>query len=379
VLFYLKNGTEEEQKKYEMIQTEFSNLFRTLELDVRLGGDNNPLIIIKKVPINYAMPLENVGAGVGEMIILLTHLIGSKGLIFALDLPEMQFHPHAQRMLLSVLEKHTKNNQIILVTHSALLLNPEELENIVIIREKNGTALAYQLPNNYFTETESKKLERFLLTDTKDFFFSKAVLLVEGPTEIGAMPVFSDYLGVDCNLKGVSIVQTGKHFGLFVKLLRGFDFPFFVMVDKDTVINIEQSIQVGNRRIDTSPVFCNLHKIGLLEKEDLKQIASFESKIYEKVVRKNKKRFYPEELFEELRMLALKYNVYVLSSDFEGVLKKEGYNKLLKEANSIADSKVIQGRIVAEQIVEKRDEIPKDFARVIYAVKKLIAPNEKSN
>jgi predicted ATP-dependent endonuclease of OLD family len=323
------------------------------------------------------MPLENVGAGIGEMIILLTHLIGSKGRIFALDLPEMQFHPHAQRMLLNVLKEHTANNQIIIVTHSALLLNPKELENIVIIREKNGTAYTYQLPSKYFTETESKKLERFLLTDNKDFFFSRAVVTVEGPTELGAMPVFSEALDNDCNIHGVSFVKTGKHFGLFVKLLKGLDFPYCVMVDKDAIINIEGSIQIGKKRVKTSPVFCNLDKLGLFKK-DLGKIAKFETEIFEKIVNNKQRFFYPDIFFGEMRDMAKKYGVYVLPSDFEGVLKDESYEKLLTEAAHIADSKVVQGRFVAEQIVENEKDIPLEFVNVVRAVQELLTNPKES-
>jgi hypothetical protein len=172
------------------------------------------------------------------------------------------------------------------------------------------------------------------------------------------------------------VVPTGKHFGLFVKLLKGLGFPLSVMVDKDAVINIEQSIKVGDKRVDTSSVFSNLYKIGFLAKEDLQRITEFESEIIEKFVLNKKKRFYPEKLFKEMKEMALKYKVYILSSDFEGVLKKEGYKELLSEAASIADSKVIQGRFVAERIVEEGKDIPAEVRAVNNTTKELVAPVE---
>ncbi len=111
ILLSLKNGNKKEQKRYGMIKKEFLKLFPNLDLDVRWGQGNNALINLDKIQIDYDMPIENVGAGIGEMIILLTHLIQSRDMIFGLDLPEMQFHPHAQRLLLKVLEEHAKTTR----------------------------------------------------------------------------------------------------------------------------------------------------------------------------------------------------------------------------------------------------------------------------
>jgi len=157
VLSSLKNGNRTEMAKFERIKQEFNQLFPNLKLAVRGGPGITPPIFIEKSPIDHEMPIENVGAGIGEMIIILTHLVYSKDLIFGLDLPEMQFHPHAQRLLLKVLEENSKNNQILIVTHSPMLLNPKKLENIVIIREQNGASFVSQLPDGYFTEDERKK------------------------------------------------------------------------------------------------------------------------------------------------------------------------------------------------------------------------------
>jgi putative ATP-dependent endonuclease of OLD family len=369
VLFSLKNGNRKEQKRYEDIKREFTKLFENLELDVRLGEGNSPLLFIEKKSIDFDMPIENVGAGIGEMIILLTHLIASKDVIFGLDLPEMQFHPHAQRLLLKILEEHAKSNQIIMVTHSPLLLNPKNLKNIVIIRERKGKSVASQLEDKHFTKDELIIIERLLLSDKMDFFFSRATLIVEGPTEVGAMPLFSEKIGFDFDTNGISIIKmNGNHFGLWDKLLNGFDIPHAVMCDKDAIMNIDGSIKCKGTKVKTSPVFCSLNTSNRLSGEDKEKILDFQKQI----INVDEKESYPETLFVKLKTLVETYNVFVLSSDFEGILEEKGFGKFLKEASSISRSKVIQGRIVAEKIIKQEEAIPSEFVDVIRSLENLI-------
>jgi nitrogen regulatory protein PII-like uncharacterized protein len=55
----------------------------------------------------------------------------------------------------------------------------------------------------------------------------------------------------------------------------------------------------------------------------------------------------------------------VLPSDFEGVLVKSGHEKLLKKIANLSESKVSCGRIIAEEITEKKLSIPSEFVEII--------------
>ena len=375
VLFTLKNGEKKDAQKFKKIQEDFNDLFQDLSLDVRWGAKNMPLIFIENISIANQVQIENVGAGIGEMIILLTLLTESKGLIIGLDLPEMQFHPHAQRLLLKVLEKHSLNNQIIVVTHSPMLLNPNKLDNVTIIREQNGRSFRSQLPPNYFNNTEKVKVDRYLINNIKDLFFSRATLLVEGPTEVGAMPVFADKLGFNFDSLGVSIVEMGgKHFGIWDKLLSGFGIPHIVMTDKDALLHIAKGkIDCNNSKIKTSAVLCNLSKANHLTNDERQRI----SEVQNQILNGGAGETYPNQLFGELKKIAEAHNVCVLVSDFEGILKQEGYSDLLQNASSISGSKPSQGRFVAEEIVNKNKKIPEEFVMVITKIKELASPSKK--
>jgi len=367
VLATLKMGSRQQRKKFESIKKEFNSLFPTLQLEVMSEApDQPPKIVIEKTPIEYEVPIDRVGAGIGEMVILLTHLIASKDMVFGLDMPELHFHPHSQRLLLDILRERSLKNQILIITHSPILLQSKEIGNIMIAREQKGETILTQLPNYYFNVEEKNRLERNLIGYNSEFFFSRASLIVEGPTEMGGMPIFSKALEKDFDKCGVSMVQTGKHFDIMMKLLDGLRFPYVVMSDKDCLLNIVGSIKINKRKVKTSTLFHNLEKIHVLKRKHKMRISKLENEISTGT----SATAYKDDLFSELSEMARTYGIRVLSSDFEGVLAKNGHTSLLEKAREISESKPMCGRLVAQEIVRQNKEIPDEFVQVINEVTK---------
>jgi len=361
VLGSLKMGTRQQRKRFELIQKEFAKLFTNLKIDVvRESPSAPPFIVIEKSSIEYEVPLDLVGAGIGEMVILLTHLIASEGMVFGLDMPELHFHPHAQRSLLEILKRHSQRNQILVITHSPIFFEPEMVDNLMVVRDREGKTAVTQLPEGYLDLEEKAKLGRYLDAYNKEFLFSRAVLIVDGETEIGALPIFSKALGRDFNILGISLVRTGKHFGILVKLLRGLDFPYLVMADKDALVNIEGSIDVGGQRIETSPVFFNLEKAKLLTAKEKETICQ----VKDQITLIDKRKTY-SGVTRKLSSLARTHDVYVLPSDFEGILADGSNGDIFDEAKKSYGSKVTCGSYCAQEIVRQKRKIPRRFAEVI--------------
>jgi predicted ATP-dependent endonuclease of OLD family len=363
VLATLKMGSRQQRRNFESIKKEFNSLFPTLQLEVTSEGPNQPpKIVIEKIPIEYEVPIDRVGAGIGEMVILLTHLIASKDMVFGLDMPELHFHPHAQRLLLGILAERSQNNQILMITHSPILVQSRDRGNIMVAREQKGETVITQLPDYYFNSEEKNRLDRNLNASNSEFFFSRAALIVEGPTETGAMPIFARSLDKDFDKRGVSIIETGKHFDLMVKLLQGLKFPHVVMADRDCLMDIEKSIRINKRKFKTSTLFYNLDRLDLLKRKHKIRISKLESE----VVTSGSATAYKDDLFKELSAIARTYDIYVLPSDFEGVITRSGYTSLLEEARKESErSKATCGKIVAQEIVKQNKVIPSEFVQVI--------------
>ncbi len=366
VLFNLKNSPRKMQRKrFGQIQRFFASLFPTLRLEVVKG----PHITVERAEIGGEIPLNRIGAGIAQMITLLTHLVGSEDMIFVLDGPELHLHPHSQRLLRRVLEGSTKN-QVMIVSHSPEFINFSDPNGVLLVRQLEGQSNVIQLPKHYLTDEEKAKMSKIVWSEDKEFLFSRRVLLVEGPTEYAAIPIFANRLGRNLDESAVSVVKVGgDYFGLFLKILRGFGFPFLVMCDKDVLMNIGKGkIEIGTKKIRTSPLFYAIWKAGLLKRGDISKLIDAESRIPTPQLNEKRIVAYLERQFGLLESLARKYGFRILNPDFEGFLKKKGFGNLVHEAEAkYPRDKVLQGTHLATSI----KIIPREFGQIISEVSSL--------
>ena len=371
----------EERDKYDEIKRKFSLLFPGLELvSVRDKQKGAPCVhvIIRRKP-HFEVPLESTGTGIIEMVIFLTNLIGSRQRIFVVEEPELHLHPHAQRLLLEVFREHQTDNQLFVITHSPYFIDSRDVENQVIVKMENGMTKATQLPSCYFSKEEKAKLAASLSRlDNRELMFSNSVLLVEGDTERGGMPILAETLAIDVTTdkntsfdkNSVSTVAVGGKdgFGLFIKLLTGIEIPYQVMCDADAILEITAHIPHNEGSIDTSSLFAQLAQLGILDEADLAVLRDSGKLIESQRTRSGTKRSYPRSLFKELKAIAEKHDCVVLDSDFLGVIKSVGHKGLIEEAKrevgARSDARI--GTWVANRI--RGEEIPAAFIASIEKV-----------
>jgi len=367
VLATLKMGNGKARKKWELVKSEFNRLFPNLSLEVTHEETNKPpTVVITKVSTGYETPVDHVGAGIGQMLILLTHLIASEGMVFGLDMPELHLHPHAQRLLLEILIRYSQKNQIIVVTHSPMFVEVAMIDKLILLRDSGGNSVAKQLPQGYFSPDEMLRLQRCLDLQKKELVFSRGVFIVEGETELGAMPILARAIDKDFDTNGITVVRTGKHFGILAKLLNGLGFQYTVMVDKDAMLNIEGSIRVGETRVETSPVFVNLDSIGALNDNEKKTLQDCISKI--ETIEEHKREYV--SVTRKLNAIAKAHGVYVLPSDFEGLLNCGKFKEIYDQSQEISDSKVSRGIFCGQEIARKNMPIPKVLVHIIDVINK---------
>jgi hypothetical protein len=366
VLFNLKNSAKKIQRgRFVEIQRFFTSLFPTLRLEVVKG----PHVLVERASTGREIPLNRIGAGIAQMITLLTHLVGSEDMIFAIDSPELHLHPHSQRLLRNVLQGSTKN-QVLVVSHSPEFVNFSDPIGILLVRQVDGQSSVIQLPNDYLSDKEKAGMSKMVWSEDKDFLFSRRVLLVEGPTEYAAIPILANRLGHNLDENGVSVIEVGgDYFGLFLKLLKGFGFPLLVMCDEDALMTIGKGkIETGTRKIRTSPLFYAIWRTGLLKEGDLAQLIKAENSIT--ITQSNGKNVvrYDENESGLLENLVNKYGFRILSPNFEGFLLRKGFRNLLRDADKkYHKDKVLQGRYVAT----KMEKIPHELKEIIAEVSSL--------
>lgn len=368
VLFNLKNGTPAQIKRFKTIQTTFSSIFPNLKLDV---NKQQQILLIKSNDIEVSH--EHIGAGIVEIIILLIHLIDYKNYVFMLDEPELHLHPHAKRMVAKIIQESSKKNQIICITHSPEFVRLDDFRRIILVKDANGRSKVVKSGCIPLNDEEINKLLRIVDTDQKDFLFARKVLLVEGDTELGAMPTLSQKHGCDFDFLGISLLNVGgNYFAPYVSVLKGFELPYLVMCDKDVLVNISLSIEIGRRHIRTSSIINQLNKLNELSDAEKQTIVDLEKEIVEIPIENrcdNKENssqtttvstraIYNDQAFSKLLEIVHAHSFAVLTSDFEGVFKKSGYEQVLNDARKeFGRSKVLQGKYLAQEVKQIPDEI----------------------
>lgn len=284
-----------------------------------------------------------------------------KTIIYGIDEPEIGLHPHAQRHLLKSLEKLAEYSQVLITTHSDNLIDVCNLENIIRIDKKNEKSIAY---HTYFA-SEQKKILEIHGDNFKEIFFCKRALIVEGETEVGFFSEASKKI-IDCDekknqisysfdLRSVSVIDgEGDTIWKFVKLVKDFEIPFLLLIDKDKISNNNKKIYLNKFK-----------EIGLIEEEKLNELINIKNE---------------SELIERLK----KFNIFIcnpfesclcdtakeetLKKIIEAIIfvkKNWGYNQNLRDFSKVNDINILKRKVKEYLSENKRKRIAKAIAYIL--------------
>jgi len=334
-------------------------------------------LVIRIIKGDKSIPLEFASAGLFETILLLTTMMGQEGKVILLDEPAVNIHPILQNKILELIETQiSKNdNQIILVTHSPYLVNPENLENIWrVISEKNGTKIiniknaVSGLPD----EDEQKIINQLRNSDIRSVLFARGAILVEGASDKFVIEKIDKYLsmkGKGANIEGQdwSVIDMGGKYSLtlFIKLVQNLRIPYVAVLDYDALFQCEKKLKTNDDKIATSAIPICLYNAGLLDNSIIKKIKKIENTIKRQTLpNKNGKPteqfWYPHKHYRFLDSIAKTNKIFVLTKNLENVLQtplKRTQSKPLKDLETI-NQKISQNKI------------PREFYDVIRFVKK---------
>jgi energy-coupling factor transporter ATP-binding protein EcfA2 len=246
-LFRLKNGDPAQRARFAASQELFTRL-TGLTFDITLAtrsanqlGEAPLNLLISPVVIRHGrdLPVEFAGAGVWEALLLSATLSDSAGRVALLDEPARNLHPTLQRRLLS--EMHGAPGQFIVTTHSPYLVSigdDADVTSIVRLDLRDGATHASRLAQG--GSVDDARLRKVLgeSADARALLFARGVVLVEGGTELGALPewfgksAMAQKLGTpDALNMDIFSVDGDLGYGTFVRFLHGLGVPWAIVCD----------------------------------------------------------------------------------------------------------------------------------------------------
>lgn len=181
------------------------------------------------------LPLEYSGTGRTEALFLSALLAGIAGKIVLLDEPAQHLHPTVQASLIAEMQDNTAN-QFFLITHSPVLVSPDAIKNVSRFYMFNDSTQRAFLPLTTIGAKERATIQKELRmsSDVRALLFARGVILVEGETEYGALPIwyqklFARYL--ENEDIAIHSVEGHKNFKTYVRLLENYRVPWVIVCD----------------------------------------------------------------------------------------------------------------------------------------------------
>jgi predicted ATP-dependent endonuclease of OLD family len=216
-----------------------------------------------------------------------------RNFIVAIEEPENHLHPHMQRHLIDFVrklqylwKKEGYQLQVILTTHSPSVVSRFAPWELILLQKEKGSVFAYKWQMNQ-VELMAKELEpdekkkskkatqlqlftEFFMEHFADVFFSACVIIVEGETEQGAIPIWAKKLSppLDFNNLGVCLINPrGDNIVYAMKVLDTFNISHAVLYDRG-----DNHAVIGVSRGCLFPSKNNEFEDDLIESANLKSL-----------------------------------------------------------------------------------------------------------
>lgn len=236
VLLNLKNHPDIAlRQRYDFICGEFCRFFPSINVEAvesELGGRIADVQFIEKGK-DWPIPLNNVGAGVIELLTFLTNLVARKGFIFVIEEPELHLHPQAKRQLYKLIKESSTRNQVFVVTHDPYFIDPDNLHCLTRFSiTGQGTRVA-SLPSTLSSRVRGQLKTAMKDTAKRELLFARAVLLVEDESQQKFILECANKLPYNLDSSGLSVIDVGGKDGFepYIKLVDAFGVPYLCLAD----------------------------------------------------------------------------------------------------------------------------------------------------
>ncbi len=137
---------------------------------VKQGGKISPdvrykTIIIPKIKIdNIDLTLNQLSEGTFKTLALVFYILSDKSELLLIEEPEVCIHHGLLNSIIELIKIQSKNKQIIISTHSDLILDQLEPENILLVNKQLSKGTIATPLNNHLSEEDLEAMRNYLRT-----------------------------------------------------------------------------------------------------------------------------------------------------------------------------------------------------------------------
>ena len=191
--------------------------------------------------------LQEWGSGTKSLAVIAMHranaLLKNGSIVLGIEEPETNLHPQAQKRFIMSLKQqlHSNETQTIFTTHSTVLVDALEHDDILLIRRvpdhsRGFISTVSQIKENFWNTYNVEEFKHYQYFNYKnsDFFFSKYVVLGESKNDCQVLEkLINPEIGekiADISFLDAGGVDNIKYSYYLLKELR---IPFITVVDRD--------------------------------------------------------------------------------------------------------------------------------------------------